>query len=91
MSKLVDTLFKRRVLWVTGKGGTGKSTISAALALAASQAGLRTLLIDVEARGDAARFLGADVPRYEARQAQPNLFHLALLQRKCSTSTCASR
>ncbi len=75
---LLEDLFKRRALWVTGKGGVGKSSISAALALIASRRGLRTLLIDVEARGDAASFLDAAPPRYEAKQAQPNLFHLAL-------------
>jgi len=78
MSQLLEDLFRRRAIWVTGKGGTGKSTISAALALLSAQRGLRTLLIDVEANGDAARFLGTGAPHYEARQAQPNLFHLAL-------------
>ncbi len=78
MRSLLEDLFRRRAIWVTGKGGVGKSSISAALALASSQRGLRTLLIDVEARGDAASFLGASPPRYEAREAQPNLFHLAL-------------
>ena len=78
MPQLLEDLFRRRALWVTGKGGVGKSSISAALALLASQRGLRTLLIDVQATGDAARFLDAGPPRYEAREAQPNLFHLAL-------------
>jgi anion-transporting ArsA/GET3 family ATPase len=75
---LIEQLFRHRVLWVTGKGGVGKSSISAALALLASERGLRTLLIDVEARGDVARFLDASPPRYEVREAHPNLFHLAL-------------
>jgi anion-transporting ArsA/GET3 family ATPase len=63
---------------VTGKGGTGKSTVAAALALLSAESGFRTLLIDVEARGDAARFLNAGPPRYEAKEAQKNLYHLAL-------------
>lgn len=78
MSALIEQLFRRRALWVTGKGGVGKSSIAAALALLSAQRGLRTLLIDVEARGDAARFLDAGPPRYEAREARSNLFHLAL-------------
>ena len=78
MTRLVDTFFKRRVLWVTGKGGTGKSTIAAALGILAAESGLRTLLIDVEARGDVARFLDAGPPRYEAKEALPNLHYLAL-------------
>lgn len=75
---ILEELFRRRALWVTGKGGVGKSSISAALALLSSGRGLRTLLIDVQATGDAARFLDASPPRYEAREAHPNLFHLAL-------------
>lgn len=78
MTRLVDTFFKRRVLWVTGKGGTGKSTIAAALGVLAAESGLRTLIIDVEARGDVARFLDAGPPRYDAKEALPNLFHLAI-------------
>lgn len=78
MPPILEDLFRRRVLWVTGKGGTGKSTVAAALGLLAAERGLRTLLIDVEARGDAARFLDAGPPRYEAREAKPNLYHLAM-------------
>ena len=75
---LLDQVFTRRAVWVTGKGGVGKSSISAALAWLASQQGLRTLLVDVQATGDAARFLDAGPPRYAAREAHHNLFHLAL-------------
>ncbi|MEX0874256.1 MAG: ArsA-related P-loop ATPase [Actinomycetota bacterium] len=76
--RILENLFRRRAIWVTGKGGTGKSSISAALALLSAERGLRTLLIDVEARGDAASFLDAAPPRYEAKEAHKNLFHLAL-------------
>ena len=39
-----------RVLIVAGKGGVGKTTVSAALARMASLAGLRTLLVEIEGR-----------------------------------------
>jgi anion-transporting ArsA/GET3 family ATPase len=52
--------------------------MAAALALLAADTGLRTLLIDVEARGDAARFLDAGAPRYQAKEVRTNLFQLAL-------------
>lgn len=78
MPQLIEDLFRHRALWVTGKGGVGKSSISAALAVLAAERELRTLLIDVQATGDAARFIDAGPPRYEAREARPNLFHLAL-------------
>ena len=45
-------LLDRRLLVVTGKGGVGKSTISAALALVAARNGKRVLLVEVDAKGN---------------------------------------
>ncbi len=45
---------------VTGKGGTGKSTVAAALALALAEDGRRVLLVEVEARQVLAQLF--DVP-----------------------------
>lgn len=44
-------LLDRRLLVVTGKGGVGKSTVAAALALHASRIGKRVLLVEVDAKG----------------------------------------
>ncbi|ATB44219.1 arsenical pump-driving ATPase [Cystobacter fuscus] len=45
---MVDALWERRALLVSGKGGVGKTTVAAALARAAVSAGKRVLLAEVE-------------------------------------------
>jgi anion-transporting ArsA/GET3 family ATPase len=49
----------KRLQFVVGKGGVGKSTVSTALALAAANSGLRTLLVELGGPGGCARLLGA--------------------------------
>jgi anion-transporting ArsA/GET3 family ATPase len=41
------SLFERRLVIVTGKGGTGKTAVAAALGVAAARAGLRALVAEV--------------------------------------------
>ncbi len=53
----LPSLLDRRLLIVTGKGGTGKTSVSAALALAASRAGRRVLLAEVGRDEHAGRIL----------------------------------
>jgi len=53
-------LSKARLHFVTGKGGTGKSTIAAALALTMASGGRKVLLVEVEGRQGIAQLF--DVP-----------------------------
>lgn len=53
-------LSKARLHFVTGKGGTGKSTVAAALALTLASGGRKVLLVEVEGRQGIAQLF--DVP-----------------------------
>jgi anion-transporting ArsA/GET3 family ATPase len=54
----MTSLVARQLLFVTGKGGVGKTTVALALALAAARGGRRTVLCEVGGQARAARLYG---------------------------------
>ncbi|GAC1316096.1 MAG: ArsA-related P-loop ATPase [Acidimicrobiales bacterium] len=71
-------LLDRRLLFVTGKGGVGKTTVAAGLALLASQRGKRTLVCEVDAKGNLADFYESGPTKFDAREIQPGLFAMSM-------------
>jgi anion-transporting ArsA/GET3 family ATPase len=59
---------RARLHVVTGKGGTGKTTVAAALALALADTGARVLLVEVEERQAIAQLFGVTALPYEERR-----------------------
>lgn len=64
---------KVRLHIVTGKGGTGKSTVASALALALATKGKNVLLCEVEGRQGIARMFDVDPLPYEERRLTTGL------------------
>jgi len=68
----------KRLLFVTGKGGVGKTTISLALGLAAAKQGRRTIVCEVSSQERASRLFGrAEIGFHEVELAD-NLFAISI-------------
>jgi anion-transporting ArsA/GET3 family ATPase len=73
--------FDRRLLIVSGKGGTGKTTVASAFAVAAARTGRRVLLAEVEGRGGAFDLLGLPRSGFEERRTPLGFSILAITAR----------
>jgi anion-transporting ArsA/GET3 family ATPase len=72
-------LLDRRLLFVTGKGGVGKTSVAAALAdLGARSRGKRTLVCEMDAKGALAATFDTTPLAFEPRQIDPGLFAMAM-------------
>ncbi len=74
---MVD-LLERKLIFVTGKGGVGKTSIAAALAWLAASRGRRTLVCEVDAKGNLADFFETAPIRFEEREIAPGLWAMSM-------------
>jgi anion-transporting ArsA/GET3 family ATPase len=72
------TLSAARVAVVSGKGGVGKTTVAAAIALASARAGRHTLIAEIEEREALAPIFGLTELGFEERALAPNLTGLSI-------------
>ena len=73
-----SSILDRRLVFVTGKGGVGKTSVAAALAHLAAGRGRRTLVCEMDAKGSLADAFDAPPLRFEPREVEPNLFAMAM-------------
>lgn len=71
-------LLDRKLLFVTGKGGVGKTAVTAALGLLAAERGKRTLVCEVDAKGNLADFFETGPTAFEEREIQPGLWAMSM-------------
>ena len=75
---VVEDFFSRRLLLVTGKGGVGKSTTCAALALIAARLGKKVLLVEINSSGRLWQYFDTTPLDDQEVQIQQNIFALNL-------------
>jgi anion-transporting ArsA/GET3 family ATPase len=75
---ILDQLLSKRLVFLSGKGGVGKSTIGLALALAACARGRRVLLVEIDAALEAGRMLDRPPVGSVETALRPGLFALNL-------------
>jgi len=71
-------LLDRKLIFVTGKGGVGKTAVTAALGLLAAERGKRTLVCEVDAKGNLADFFETGPTSFEEREIQPGLWAMSM-------------
>lgn len=73
-----EAILDHRLLLVTGKGGVGKSTAAATLAVAGARTGRRTCLVEVEERHAMPALFDSEQWDFTEREVRPGLFGLAV-------------
>ena len=75
---LLKEVLQRRVVILTGKGGVGKSTSSAAIALIAAQQGKKVLVVEVDAKGNVPDFFDTTRVGFKYRRLHQNVYGLSM-------------
>ncbi|HEX2050825.1 MAG TPA: ArsA family ATPase [Actinomycetota bacterium] len=76
---LLEELLAPRILVVSGKGGVGKTTVAAALAVVAARTGRKVCVAEVDRKGTLPRLFGGQAPGYEPREMSPGIWGMTIV------------
>jgi anion-transporting ArsA/GET3 family ATPase len=74
----VPGLFEHRLIFVTGKGGVGKSTVATALGVLAARRGLRTIVAELASQDRVRQTFGQGGEPFEEVQLSKRLFTISV-------------
>jgi anion-transporting ArsA/GET3 family ATPase len=78
----VDELFGPRIVVISGKGGVGKTTVAAALAVIAARTGRKVCVAEVDEKGSLPRLFGHGELSYEPAEISPGIWGLNITAEK---------
>ena len=81
--KILSSVLQKKLLFVSGKGGTGKSCLSACLAYAAASQGKKVLLVESSKQEQLAPLFGLDPFGHQETQIEGSLFGINLDASMC--------
>ena len=76
---LLDEFLDPKILIVSGKGGVGKTTVSAALALVAARQGRKVCVAEVDHKGTLSRLLGGGDLTYDPTELLPGVWGMKII------------
>ncbi|HSO97591.1 MAG TPA: ArsA family ATPase [Solirubrobacteraceae bacterium] len=74
----MESLFDRRLIFVTGKGGVGKSTVATALGLVAARGGLRTIVAELAGQERVQQAFERQGETFTEVELAPGLFTISI-------------
>jgi anion-transporting ArsA/GET3 family ATPase len=75
----IDEFLHPRILIISGKGGVGKTTVSAALAVVAARQGRRVCIAEVDRKGTLPSLFGGGELGYEPREVSPGVWGMNII------------
>lgn len=74
----IDGFLAPKILIVSGKGGVGKTTVAASLALVAARRGRRVCVVEVDRKGTLMKLLGGGEASYEPTELTPGVWGMTI-------------
>ena len=78
MTAAVPDLLDLKLVFVTGKGGVGKTTVAAGLAQLAAEHGKRVLVCEVDAKGDVTALFESPPTDFTPREVAPGIWSMSM-------------
>ncbi len=79
----LPAFLEHKLVVVTGKGGVGRTTVAAGLALAAAHHGKTALVVEMSGTRDIAESFGMAGRSFQEREAQPGVWLMSLTAAEC--------